>query len=134
MEDHVEALLLAATRGRLGESYCVGGAGDHGSPSERTNRDVVDTICALLDQLRPQGSPHARLITRVSDRPGHDRRYAIDSSHIRRTLGWEPQVTVQEGLRRTVQWYLANRGWWEPLLSPEYSGYLEAQYGASLGA
>ena len=109
--DHVEALLLAATRGRLGESYCVGGAGDHGSPSERTNRDVVETICALMDQLRPQGAPHARLITRVGDRPGHDRRYAIDAAKITTELGWKPRHSFEQGLEATVRWYLEHLDW-----------------------
>ena len=121
VEDHVEALLLAATRGRLGESYCVGGAGDHGSPSERTNRDVVDTICALLDQLRPQGSPHARLITRVSDRPGHDRRYAIDASKICAELGWKPRHSFESGLEATVRWYLDHQSWCDAVR--QRSGY-----------
>ena len=111
VEDHVEALLLAATRGRLGESYCVGGAGDHGSPSERTNRDVVETICALMDQLRPQGAPHARLITRVGDRPGHDRRYAIDAAKITTELGWKPRHSFEQGLEATVRWYLEHLDW-----------------------
>jgi dTDP-glucose 4,6-dehydratase len=111
VEDHVEALLLAATRGRLGESYCVGGAGDHGSPSERTNKQVVEAICALLDQYRPEGAPHARLITRVEDRPGHDRRYAIDSAKITAELGWKPRHSFEQGLEATVCWYLENRAW-----------------------
>jgi dTDP-glucose 4,6-dehydratase len=111
VEDHVEALLLAATRGRLGESYCVGGAGDHGSASERTNRQVVEAICTLMDQLRPQGAPHARLITRVSDRPGHDRRYAIDASKISRELGWQPRHSFEQGLEATVRWYLEHLDW-----------------------
>ncbi len=111
VEDHVEALLLAATRGRLGESYCVGGAGDHGSPSERTNKQVVETICALLDQCRPEVAPHARLITPVADRPGHDRRYAIDASKITAELGWTPRHSFEQGLETTVRWYLQNLAW-----------------------
>ena len=111
VEDHVEALLLAASRGRLGESYCVGGAGDHGSPSERSNTEVVETICVLMDQLRPQGAPHARLITRVIDRPGHDRRYAIDASKITRELGWRPRHSFDQGLEATVSWYLEHLEW-----------------------
>ncbi len=121
VEDHVEALLLAATRGRLGESYCVGGAGDHGSPSERTNRDVVETICALMDQLRPQGAPHARLITRVGDRPGHDRRYAIDASKITTELGWKPRHSFEIGLESTISWSLNNLAWFETM--KKRSGY-----------
>ncbi len=111
VEDHVEALLLAATRGRLGESYCVGGAGDHGSASERSNKDVVESICRALDRLHPGGAPHARLITRVADRPGHDRRYAIDASKITRELGWTPRHSFEHGLETTVRWYLDHQDW-----------------------
>jgi dTDP-glucose 4,6-dehydratase len=106
VEDHVEALLLAATRGRLGESYCVGGAGDQGSPSEHTNTEVVQAICTLMDQLRPAGAPHSRLITPVTDRLGHDRRYAIDASKISGELGWRPRNSFEQGLEATVRWYL----------------------------
>jgi dTDP-glucose 4,6-dehydratase len=108
VEDHVEALLLAASRGRLGESYCVGGAGDHGSPSERSNTEVVQAICGLMDGLRPAGAPHNRLITPVADRLGHDRRYAIDASKITRELGWRPQHSFEQGLEATVRWTLAH--------------------------
>jgi dTDP-glucose 4,6-dehydratase len=111
VDDHVEALLLAATRGRLGESYCVGGAGDHGSPSERTNKQVVQAICTLMDQLRPAGAPHARLITPVTDRPGHDRRYAIDARKITGELGWRPRHSFEQGLEATVRWTLDNLAW-----------------------
>ena len=111
VEDHVEALLLAATKGRLGESYCVGGAGDHGSSSERSNRDVVEIICGLMDHLRPHERPYANLITRVSDRPGHDRRYAIDASKINSELGWEPRHSFEQGLEATVRWYLDHLQW-----------------------
>ncbi len=117
VEDHVEALLLAATRGRLGQSYCVGGAGDHGSPSERTNRHVVETICALMDQLRPQNAPHANLITQVRDRPGHDRRYAIDSRRITEELGWLPSHSFEEGLQETVVWYLQHQDWCRQMIT-----------------
>jgi len=105
VEDHVDALLLAATQGQVGQSYCVGGHG------ERTNKQVVEMICALLDELRPAGAPHARLITPVVDRPGHDRRYAIDPSRISTTLGWEPRHTFEAGLEATVRWYLENLDW-----------------------
>jgi dTDP-glucose 4,6-dehydratase len=111
VDDHVEALLLAATRGRLGESYCVGGAGDHGSPSERTNKQVVEAICALLDELLPAGAPHVRLITPVADRPGHDRRYAIDAGKISGELGWTPRHSFEQGLEATVRWYIENQAW-----------------------
>ena len=105
VEDHVEALLLAATRGRLGESYCVGGHG------ERSNKQVVEAICGLLDQRLPSGTPHDRLITPVTDRPGHDRRYAIDPTRISTELGWQPRHNFEEGLAATVDWYLANLDW-----------------------
>ena len=100
VEDHVDALLLAATRGQLGESYCVGGHG------ERNNNEVVERICALMDELRPEAAPHSGLITSVTDRPGHDRRYAIDPSRIREELGWHPRHSFEEGLAATVRWYL----------------------------
>ena len=105
VDDHVDALLLAATRGRLGASYCVGGNG------ERNNCQVVEAICSLMDQLHPQGAPHARLITMVSDRPGHDRRYAIDPTLIRSELGWKPRHTFEQGLESTVRWFLDNLDW-----------------------
>jgi len=115
VEDHVEALLLAATRGRLGESYCVGGHG------ERSNKQVVQTICSLLDELRPQGAPHAGLITPVADRPGHDRRYAIDSTRISSELGWRPAHAFEQSLATTVNWYLDNLAWCEKVR--EQAGY-----------
>jgi len=129
VEDHVEALLLAATRGRLGESYCVGGAGDHGTPSERTNRQVVEAICALLDELRPQGAPHSRLITRVSDRPGHDRRYAIDAGKITAELGWQPRHSFEQGLAETVGWTLEHLDWCERVC--QQAGYSGERIGAA---
>ena len=119
VDDHVEALLLAATKGRLGESYCVGGYG------ERTNHQVVQAICALLDALRPDGAPHARLITHVTDRPGHDRRYAIDARKITSELGWRPRHSFDQGLEVSVRWILEHRKWcqrmWQrSLTSSEY--------------
>ena len=105
VDDHVDALLLAATQGELGSSYCVGGHG------ERTNKQVVEAICALLDQRRPQGAPHARLITPVTDRPGHDRRYAIDPARIQTELGWAPRHSFEQALERTVDWYLDHLDW-----------------------
>jgi dTDP-glucose 4,6-dehydratase len=107
VEDHVEALLLAATRGRLGESYCVGGHG------ERTNKQSVEAICGLMDQLRPAGAPHSRLITPVADRPGHDWRYAIDPTKLTTALGWRPRYSFEQGLEATVRWNLANLEWCE---------------------
>ncbi|KZR73264.1 dTDP-glucose 4,6-dehydratase 2 [Prochlorococcus marinus str. MIT 1320] len=105
VEDHVDALLLAARQGRLGESYCVGGYG------ERSNREVVEAICTELDQICPKGSPHARLITPVDDRPGHDRRYAIDPDKIKRELGWQPCYSFEVGLAETVAWYFDHQDW-----------------------
>ena len=111
VDDHVDALLLAATRGELGRSYCVGGSGSNGTASERTNKQVVESICALLDQLLPAGAPHARLITPVTDRPGHDRRYAIDPARISSELGWQPRHSFEAGLEATVRWYLEHQDW-----------------------
>ena len=116
VEDHADALLTCLTRGQVGRSYNIGGE------NEATNIDLVRTICAHLDDLRPGNAPHDRLITFVTDRPGHDRRYAIDPTRIRNELGWRPSVTVQEGLRKTVEWYLANEDWWRPLLDREGVG------------
>ena len=110
VEDHADALLLVLEKGQLNRSYNIGGE------NERRNIDLVRTICALLDEMAPKTTPYADQITFVTDRPGHDRRYAIDPTRIRQELGWRPSVTVEEGLRRTVRWYLDNRDWWQPLL------------------
>jgi dTDP-glucose 4,6-dehydratase len=109
VEDHAEALLKVLTAGRLGETYNVGGA------NERRNIDLVRLICRCMDERAPRGRPHEELIEFVADRPGHDLRYAIDAAKIRRELGWRPSVTIEEGIRRTVDWYLDHRGWWEKL-------------------
>ena len=116
VEDHADALLLVLEKGELGRSYNIGGE------NEAKNIDLVRTICAEMDRLRPENAPHDRLITFVTDRPGHDRRYAIDPDRIRNELGWRPSVTVEEGLRRTVEWYLDNQDWWRPLLEREGVG------------
>ncbi|AJE45430.1 dTDP-glucose 4,6-dehydratase [Celeribacter indicus] len=107
VEDHADALLLVVAEGRVGRSYNIGGE------NERSNLELVKTLCAILDRKRPkaQGS-YAEQITFVTDRPGHDARYAIDPSRIREELGWRPSVTVDEGLEKTVEWYLANEAWW----------------------
>ncbi|MBY0350625.1 dTDP-glucose 4,6-dehydratase [Tabrizicola sp.] len=110
VEDHADALLLVLEKGATGRSYNIGGE------NERRNIDLVRTICALLDEMAPKATPYADQITFVTDRPGHDARYAIDPTRIRDELGWRPSVTVEEGLRRTVRWYLDNRDWWQPLL------------------
>ncbi len=109
VEDHADALLTVLEQGRLGRSYNIGGE------NEARNIDLVQKICALLDEMRPTQTPHADLITFVADRPGHDARYAIDPSRIRNELGWRPSVTLDEGLRKTVRWYLDNEAWWKPL-------------------
>lgn len=118
VEDHAEALLLVVERGEVGRTYNIGGE------NERSNLQLVQTICAILDRLRPRkdGSSYRDLITFVADRPGHDVRYAIDPSRIREELDWRPSVTVEEGLERTVQWYLDNEDWWRPLLNRQGVG------------
>ncbi len=110
VEDHADALLLVVQKGAVGRSYNIGGE------NERRNIDLVRTICAILDAKRPKAGSYADQITFVTDRPGHDARYAIDPTRIREELGWRPSVTVEEGLERTVQWYLDNETWWRPLL------------------
>ena len=117
VEDHARALVLIAERGRVGQGYNVGGN------CERSNISVVRTICALIDELSPDSiEPRERLITFVVDRPGHDLRYAIDARKICQELGWHPQETFETGLRKTVEWYLTNRSWWEPIRSKLYRG------------
>jgi dTDP-glucose 4,6-dehydratase len=110
VEDHADALLLVVQKGQVGRSYNIGGE------NERTNLELVRTLCAILDEKRPKAAgSYADQITFVTDRPGHDARYAIDPSRIRTELGWRPSVTVEQGLERTVQWYLENEDWWRPL-------------------
>ncbi|MCS3744346.1 dTDP-glucose 4,6-dehydratase [Rhizobium sp. BK661] len=109
VEDHADALITVLTRGTVGRTYNIGGE------NEVRNIDLVRTICGLLDELRPKASSYSDQITFVTDRPGHDWRYAIDPRRIREELGWRPKVTLEEGLRRTVRWYLENQGWWSAL-------------------
>jgi dTDP-glucose 4,6-dehydratase len=113
VEDHADALLLVVQKGELGRSYNIGGE------NERSNLELVKTLCTILDRLQPKvgSGSYADQITFVADRPGHDARYAIDPSRIRKELGWRPSVTVEEGLEKTVQWYLDNESWWRPLLN-----------------
>lgn len=128
VDDHARALRLVLEQGKLGETYNIGGW------NEKTNLEVVDAICAILDELRPQGAPHARLKTYVQDRPGHDKRYAIDASKIERDLGWKPQETFETGLRKTVEWYLSNDGWVNNVTSGEYQNWLQQNYLSRSGA
>ncbi len=110
VEDHADALLLVLKEGALNRSYNIGGE------NERSNLELVKTLCSILDQKQPKASgSYADQITFVTDRPGHDARYAIDPTRIREELGWRPSVTVEEGLEKTVQWYLDNEDWWRPL-------------------
>ncbi|MEI8397101.1 MAG: dTDP-glucose 4,6-dehydratase [Rhodospirillaceae bacterium] len=116
VEDHAEALWTILSRGRPGETYNVGGN------AERANIDVVNGICAILDDLLPTAPPHAGLISYVTDRPGHDHRYAIDATKLQRDLGWTPRHRFGDGLTATVRWYLDNETWWRPLRGGVYAG------------
>ncbi|MGI1662082.1 dTDP-glucose 4,6-dehydratase [Palleronia sp. KMU-117] len=113
VEDHADALLTVLDRGQVGRTYNIGGE------NEARNIDLVRALCRMLDARRPDAAPHERLISFVTDRPGHDLRYAINPARMRDELGWRPSVTVEEGLARTVDWYLANEDWWRPLLDRE---------------
>ncbi len=116
VEDHADALLKVVQRGTPGRVYNIGGE------NEARNIDLVRMICAIFDRIRPERMPHEDLITFVKDRPGHDLRYAIDATRIREELGWRPSVTLEEGLERTVKWYLDNEHWWRPLLARQGVG------------
>ncbi len=123
--DHCSGIRAVLAGGTLGETYNIGGW------NEKANIDIVKTVCALLDELRPDpAGPYARLITYVKDRPGHDRRYAIDARKIERDLGWRPAETFETGIRKTVQWYLANEDWASRVLSGAYREWVSKQYGA----
>lgn len=122
VEDHVDALLLVAQKGQIGESYCVGGFG------ERSNKEVVLEICNLLDQYRPSDAPYFALVTPVGDRPGHDRRYAIDSSRISSDLGWQPKHSFANGIAATLRWYLDNLAWCDRVC--KQAGYFGNRLGA----
>jgi len=114
--DHARALHLILTNGRPGDKYNVGGR------NERSNLAVVRTICAMLDHIDPAGAPRERLVTHVPDRPGHDRRYAIDASKVEAELGWRAQESFETGLEKTIRWYLQNDWWWRPLRERVYAG------------
>ena len=120
VEDHARALVRVVTEGVIGETYNIGGH------NEKQNIEVVRAVCGLLDELHPSIhdgiKKYEELITFVEDRPGHDVRYAIDASKIQRELGWVPQETFETGLRKTVEWYLANEDWWQSVLDGSYQG------------
>ncbi len=124
VKDHTRAIRMVLDRGRVGETYCVGGR------AERTNLQVVNRVCELLDELHPAGAHHGHLVSFVKDRPGHDRRYAIDCSKLERELGWQPLETFESGLRKTVEWYLSNADWVRNVTSGEYRQWIEANYGS----
>ncbi|WP_342166804.1 dTDP-glucose 4,6-dehydratase [Methylobacterium sp. SD21] len=116
VEDHAKGLVAVLERGRIGETYLLGGR------AVRNNLAVVKGLCAAFDRLRPEAGPHERLITFVADRPGHDRRYAIDCTKAEAELGWAPQKTFEAALEETVAWYLANEAWWRPIREGRYQG------------
>lgn len=125
VQDHTRAIARVLEAGRLGETYNIGGW------NEKANLDVVKTICAKLDALRPRadGQSYASQITFVKDRPGHDRRYAIDARKIERELGWKPQETFESGIQKTIQWYLDNHEWVDGVKSGDYRQWVDKQYG-----
>ena len=124
VDDHAEALLTVLDRGRLGETYCIGG------DSTRRNIEVVRMLCEALDRHAPANTPHADKITFVTDRPGHDFRYAIDASKIRDELGWTPRTPVPQGLDETVRWYVENQAWWQAIRD---RGFASERQGLSAG-
>jgi hypothetical protein len=123
--NHCKAIAAVLAKGKVGETYNVGGC------NQRSNREVVGTLCALLDELVPDSpyKPHTQLMTTVKDRPGHDRRYAIDATKIEREIGWRPEESFESGLRKTVEWYLANKDWVEGVTSGSYQQWVAANYG-----
>ncbi len=126
VKDHCAAIRRVLEAGEVGQTYNVGGW------NEKANLDVVHAICAILDELRPRGDgkPYSEQITFVTDRPGHDRRYAIDASKLERELGWKPAETFETGIRKTVSWYLENSGWVATVTSGEYRKWLDTNYGS----
>jgi dTDP-glucose 4,6-dehydratase len=125
VEDHCHAIMRVLAAGKIGETYNVGGM------NQKTNLEVVETICSILDELRPRpdGEAYSSQITFVPDRPGHDRRYAIDAQKIQNELGWRPKVPFEIGIRKTVMWYLANQAWVDSVTSGAYRRWLEKHYG-----
>jgi len=124
VKDHCSAIRVVLEKGQLGETYNVGGW------NEKTNLEVVEILCAILDELKPKvdGSSYATQITYVKDRPGHDRRYAIDATKLERDLNWKPRETFETGIRKTIQWYLDNQAWVEHVVSGEYKNWVQKQY------
>ncbi|MDH5485870.1 MAG: GDP-mannose 4,6-dehydratase, partial [Gammaproteobacteria bacterium] len=122
VEDHCRGIDAVLQKGRLGETYNIGGC------NEWANIDIVKLICKRLDELRPGDKPKAELITYVTDRPGHDRRYAINAGKIMNELGWAPQYTFETGIEQTINWYLANQPWWEHVRDGEYRQFIKQQY------
>jgi dTDP-glucose 4,6-dehydratase len=125
--DHCEAILRVLEKGRVGESYNIGGH------NEKTNLEVVGLLCDMLDEKvgpLPDGAPRRSLITFVRDRLGHDRRYAIDAGKIERELGWTPRFVFDQGIEKTVDWYLENRSWCESVMDGSYQSYYETMYGS----
>jgi dTDP-glucose 4,6-dehydratase len=122
--DHCEAIRTVLAKGRPGETYNIGGG------NEVKNLDVVNTICGILDELRPSDPvvPHRKLITFVKDRPGHDRRYAMNASKIEAELGWRPKETFETGMRKTIEWYLQNEAWVQAVTSGSYRQWMAKQY------
>jgi dTDP-glucose 4,6-dehydratase len=118
VEDHCEAIWQVLQKGRIGETYLIGGE------AERTNKEIVSTLCSIVDEIKPKsdGGSYSDLITYVTDRPGHDFRYAINISKIRKEIGWSPSVNIENGLRKTVEWYISHQNWWQDILDGTYSG------------
>jgi dTDP-glucose 4,6-dehydratase len=130
VEDHCEAIALVLARGRVGRVYNIGGL------CEKTNRQIVKAICGLMDELMPDSpfAPHESLVTFVKDRPGHDRRYAVDCSKIGEELGWRPKEVLESGLRKTIKWYMENHAWVDSIRSGAYREWMERNYGSRASA
>ena len=124
VEDHCEALRTVLERGKAGESFNIGGG------EEKHNLEIVEIICSILDDLRPHDPvvPHRKLITFVKDRPGHDRRYAIDCRKIERIQGWKPRESFESGIRKTIRWYLEHEAWVNEVTSGSYRQWIESHY------